>query len=78
MSSNRIFEAANGTFKGNAEYHYVNAAQMAVEVYDPTNLFMIAGRAMGKTTNIQARRSIRISKAMPGAYFAFIGDYYSN
>ena len=78
MSSNRIFEAANGTFKGNAEYHYVNPAQMAVEVYDPTNLFMIAGRAMGKTTNIQARRSIRISKAMPGAYFAFIGDYYSN
>lgn len=78
MSSNRIHEAANGTFKGNAEYHYVNPVGMAVEVYDPTNLYMLAGRAMGKTTSIQARRSIRISKAMPGAYFAFVGDYYSN
>ncbi|MEC5156670.1 hypothetical protein [Chryseobacterium sp. MP_3.2] len=78
MSSNRIFEAANGTFKGNAEYHYVNPVGMAVEVYDPTNLYLLAGRAMGKTTSIQARRSIKISKAMPGAYFAFVGDYYSN
>jgi hypothetical protein len=78
MSSNRIFEQPNGTFKGQAEYHYVNSAQMALEVYDPTNLYAVIGRAMGKTTGIQARRTIRISKAMPGAYFAFVGDYYSN
>lgn len=78
MASNRIFEKPNGTFKGNAEYHYVNPVGMAVEVYDPTNLFLVAGRGMGKTTSIQARRSIKISKSMPGAYFAFIGDYYSN
>ncbi|MGV8914392.1 MAG: hypothetical protein ACOH1X_02975 [Kaistella sp.] len=78
MSSNRIFEAANGTFKGNAEYHYVNPTQMAVEVYDPTNLYAIIGRAMGKTTVLQARRSIKISKSMPGAYFAFVGDTYEN
>lgn len=78
MSANRIFEQPNGTFKGQAEYHYVNPVGMAVEVYDPTDLYLIAGRAMGKTTSIQARRSIKISKAMPGAYFAFVGDYYSN
>lgn len=78
MASTRIFEKANGTFKGQAEYHYVNPTQMAVETYDPTNLYAVIGRAMGKTTVLQARRSIRISKAMPGAYFAFVGDYYSN
>lgn len=78
MGSNRIYEPSNGTFKGQAEYHYVNPVGMAIEVYDPTNLYLIAGRAMGKTTSIQARRSIKIAKAMPGAYFAFVGDYYSN
>ena len=30
MSSNRIFEQPNGTFKGQAEYHYVNPVGMAV------------------------------------------------
>lgn len=78
MASNRVFEKPNGTFKGQAEYHYVNPVGMAVEVYDPTNLYLLAGRAMGKTTSIQARRSIKVSKSMPGGYFAFIGDYYSN
>ena len=78
MASNRVFEKPNGTFKGNAEYHYVNPVGMAVEVYDPTNLFVIAGRGMGKTTGLQARRSIKVAKSMPGGYFAFIGDYYSN
>lgn len=51
---------------------------MGIEVLDPTNLYVVAGRATGKTTQIIARRSIRVSKSMPGAYFAFIGDYYSN
>ncbi len=78
MASSRVFEKPNGTFKGQAEYHYVNPTQMAVEVYDPTNLYAVIGRAMGKTTVLQARRSIKVSKSMPGAYFAFIGDYYSN
>lgn len=78
MASNRIFENQTGTYKGNAEIHYVNSAGMAIEVLDPTNLYMIAGRAMGKTTQVQARRSIRIMRSMPGAYFAFVGDYYSN
>ena len=62
MASNRVFEKPNGTFKGNAEYHYVNPVGMAVEVYDPTNLFVIAGRGMGKTTGLQARRSIKVAK----------------
>ncbi|MEI7487460.1 MAG: hypothetical protein WCJ72_08635, partial [Chryseobacterium sp.] len=78
MASNRIFEEANGTYKGNAEYQYVNSAGMAMEVIDPTNLYVVAGRATGKTTQIIARRSVRVIKALPGAYFAFVGDYYTN
>lgn len=76
--AHRIFEEPTGTFRGNAEYQYLNPAGMGIEVLDPTNLYAVAGRATGKSTQILARRSIRISKAMPGAYFAFIGDYYSN
>ncbi|WP_407402201.1 hypothetical protein [Chryseobacterium sp.] len=78
MGANRIFEEPTGTFKGNAEYQYVNSFGMGVEVIDPTNLYIVGGRALGKTTQIIARRSVRIAKAMPGAYFAFTGDFYTN
>lgn len=78
MASNRIFEEANGTFKGNAEFQYVNSIGMAVETIDPTSLYLVGGRATGKTTQIIARRSVRVIKSMPGAYFAFTGDYYTN
>jgi hypothetical protein len=76
--SHRIFENSNGTYNGNAEFQYVNSAGMGIEVLDPQNLYVVAGRATGKTTQLIARRSIRVSKDMPGAYFAFVGDYYSN
>ncbi|WP_051878436.1 hypothetical protein [Chryseobacterium sp. FH1] len=76
--SNRIFEDKNGKFGGKAEFVYANPAHIFCEVVDPKDLFIVAGRATGKTTTILARRSIRISKSMPGAYFAFVGDYYSN
>lgn len=78
MGANRIFEEPSGTYKGNAEYQYVNSFGMAVEVIDPTNLYIVGGRATGKTTQIIARRSVRVAKAMAGAYFAFTGDYYTN
>lgn len=78
MAANRIFEEPTGTYKGNAEYQYVNSFGMAVEVIDPTHLYIVGGRATGKTTQIIARRSVRVSKAMPGAYFAFTGDFYTN
>ena len=76
--AHRIFEDSKGTFHGNAEFQYVNSAGMGIEVLDPQNLYVVAGRATGKTTQLIARRSIRVSKDMPGAYFAFVGDYYSN
>lgn len=78
MASNRIFDKHDGPYKGSAEYQYVNSVGMAVEVIDPTNLYVVGGRATGKTTQIIARRSVRIIKNMAGAYFAFTGDYYTN
>ncbi|MCX8533106.1 hypothetical protein [Chryseobacterium luquanense] len=78
MASNRIFDKPNGSYNGAAEYQYVNSIGMAVEVIDPTNLYIVGGRATGKTTQIIARRSVRVIKGMAGAYFAFTGDYYTN
>lgn len=74
----RQFEDKTGKFGGLAEYVYQNPAAMFVELVDPKDLFMIAGRAFGKTTTVIARRSLRVTKSMPGAYFAFVGDFYSN
>ncbi len=65
-------------FNGLAEYKYANPAGIFYSLIEPKNLYVIAGRATGKTTDIQARRSLKIQKSMPGAYFAFVGDYYSN
>ena len=76
--SNRIFEDKDGMFGGRAEYMYANPAHMFYELIDPKDLNVVAGRATGKTTTILARRSVRINAAMPGAYLAFVGDYYSN
>jgi len=78
MGTNRIFAKPNGSYRGEAEYQYVNSIGMAVEVIDPTNLYIVGGRATGKTTQIIARRSVRVIKNMAGAYFAFTGDYYTN
>lgn len=76
--SGRIFEDENGTFGGIAEYVYSNPAGIFFELVDATNANVIAGRGTGKTTKLIARRTQRVGKSMPGAYFAFVGDFYSN
>lgn len=76
--AHRIFENETGIYKGNAEFQYVNSAGMGIEVLDPQNLYFVGGRGLGKTTQIIGRRSVRVTVAMAGAYFAFVGDYYSN
>lgn len=78
MSGRRIFEDSNGAYSGLAEYVYSTPASIFYTLVDPTNLNVVGGRATGKTTDIIAGRSIRIQRSMPGAYFAFVGDYYSN
>lgn len=74
----RIFEDANGEFGGKAEIVYSTSAAIFYQLIDPTNLYVVGGRATGKTTNIIADRALRIVKALPGAYFAFVGDTYAN
>lgn len=44
----------------------------------PKNLFLIAGRGTGKTSDILAKRSIRVIKDMPGAYLAFVAATYED
>ena len=74
----RIFEDANGEFGGKAEIVYSTPAAVFYQLIDPTNLYVVGGRATGKTTNIIADRALRIVKALSGAYFAFVGDTYAN
>ena len=74
----RIFEDTNGKFGGKAEYVYSTPAAIFYQLIEPTNLIIVGGRGLGKTTNIIADRSLKIIKSMPGAYFAFIGDTYTN
>lgn len=74
----RLLEDDTGKFGGIAEYVYNNPAGIFFELVDPTNANIIAGRATGKTTKLIARRSLRVARSMPGAYFAFVGDFYSN
>ena len=74
----RIFEDATGEFGGKAEIVYSTPAAVFYQLIDPTNLYVVGGRATGKTTNIIADRALRIVKALPCAYFAFVGDTYAN
>lgn len=76
--SSKIIEEKDGEFGGLAEYVYANPASIFYQLVDPKDLYIIGGRATGKTTDIQAKRALRIQRSMPGAYFAFVGDYYSN
>lgn len=74
----RIFDDTSGKYGGSTEFVYMSPAHMFLELVDPKDLNVVGGRALGKTTTIIARRSLRIIDSMPGAYFAFTGDYYSN
>ncbi len=78
MASNRIFENKSGKYGGKAEFVYANPADIFCTLIDPKDLNIVAGRATGKTTGILARRMLRVNKAMPSAYIAFVGDFYSN
>lgn len=74
----RLFEDKDGKYGGLAEYVYLSPAHQFIDLIDPKDLNLVGGRGLGKTTVLHGQRSLRIQKAMPGAYFAFVGDYYSN
>lgn len=62
----------------NVAVRFASWFKMMIDLIAPKNLFAIAGRGTAKTTDILAERFITICKAMPGAYFAWVGDTYTN
>lgn len=60
------------------ELRYGNWLKQAIDLISPKNLYLIAGRAMGKTSDVLAERSMDVCYDMPGASFALVGDTYLN
>ncbi len=52
--------------------------KMVIDLIAPKFLWLVAGRATSKTSDIIAERFIDICYDMPGAYFAFVSDTYVN
>lgn len=57
---------------------YANWLAQFVAMIKPTNLFLILGRATGKTVSILAYRFKDMSKEMPGAFISVSADTYMN
>jgi len=62
----------------NTELRYANWLKMVIDLIAPKNLYLFAGRATGKTSDIMAERSQDIVFDMPRAPFALVGDTYMN
>lgn len=62
----------------NTEVRHTNWLKMVIDLIGPKNLYLIAGRGMGKTSDVLADRGQDVSYDMPGAPFAFVGDTYMN
>lgn len=60
------------------EVKFGHTVQMLTDFVDTTNLVVVAGRGMAKTTVIHARRSYRCIWDMPGAPLAFVANTYNN
>jgi len=60
------------------EVRFASWLTMMVDLISPKNLFLVVGRGGAKTTDIAAGRSIKICEDMPGAYFFFSSDTYTN
>ena len=70
--SNKLIQA------NNVELRYSNLVNTIFKLAKPKNLYVIAGRGTGKTTDILADRSIDIAYDMPGCYIALSADTYMN
>lgn len=57
---------------------YANWLSMAIELVQPKNLYLIAGRATAKTSEIIAQRSLNIQYDMPHSQQVFVADTYTN
>lgn len=57
---------------------YASWIKMAIDVISPKNLYLIAGRATAKTSDIIAERSMTICRDMPHSKQVFVSDTYVN
>lgn len=57
---------------------YANWLKQMIDMVSPKNLYLLGGRALGKTSDVIADRAQDIVYDMPGAPFAFVGDTYIN
>lgn len=62
----------------NTDIEYGNWLKQAIDLISPKNLYLVAGRGMGKTSDILADRSMEVIYDMPGGSFALVGDTYIN
>lgn len=62
----------------NADYQFANWVKQLTLMLAPKNLYLLAGRAGGKTTDILAERMQDVVWDMPGAQFAWAADTYLN
>ncbi|MFZ4463082.1 MAG: hypothetical protein ACOYN5_04505 [Bacteroidales bacterium] len=62
----------------NSELRQTNWLKMVIDLIGPKNLYLVAGRGTGKTSDVLAERSQDIIHDMPGAPLAFVGDTYMN
>ena len=60
------------------EKRFATWIKMVIDLISPKFLWIVAGRATSKTSDIIAERFIEICYDMPGAYFAFVADTYVN
>lgn len=61
-----------------ADLKFGSWLKQTIDQAAPKNLYLIAGRAAAKTTDILAERSMEIAYDMPGGYFAITADTYLN
>lgn len=62
----------------NLEVRFASKVKMLVDLIAPKDLFLVAGRAMAKTSDIVAERSKAIIYDMPRSYQLFVSDTYQN
>ena len=60
------------------DYRFLTKAKLLVDLIDPKDLYLVAGRATAKTSDIVAERSKRIILDMPRSYQMFVSDTYIN
>ncbi len=60
------------------EGRFASWLKMTIDLVAPKDLFLVAGRAMAKTSDIIAERSMDIIWDMPRSYQVFVADTYVN